>query len=128
MSTDDLPDAPRPSPTGRPRRIPYVLAGLTALLLWGFASVADEVIGFQMPGAGMPDFNRMAMDIANCIQGAIPDGASGGQVMFAMVLLIATGAKANMPTESHDALIADVVGTMEDVFEGRIVTQFVKEH
>ena len=44
MSTDDLPDAPRPSPTGRPRRIPYVLAGLTALLLWGFASVADEVI------------------------------------------------------------------------------------
>jgi undecaprenyl-diphosphatase len=44
LSTDDLPDAPRPSPTGRPRRIPYVLAGLTALLLWGFASVADEVI------------------------------------------------------------------------------------
>lgn len=30
--------------TGRRRRIPYVLAGLTALLLWGFASVADEVI------------------------------------------------------------------------------------
>ena len=28
----------------QPRRIPYVLAGLTALLLWGFASVADEVI------------------------------------------------------------------------------------
>ncbi len=27
-------------------------------------AVADEVIGFQMPGAGMPDFNRMAMDIA----------------------------------------------------------------
>lgn len=32
------------SAPGRPRRIPYVLAGLTALLLWGFASVADEVI------------------------------------------------------------------------------------
>lgn len=28
----------------KPRRIPYLLAGLTALLLWGFASVADEVI------------------------------------------------------------------------------------
>lgn len=26
------------------RRIPYALAGLTVLLLWGFASVADEVI------------------------------------------------------------------------------------
>lgn len=33
-----------PPPAGRRRRIPYVLAGLTALLLWGFASVADEVI------------------------------------------------------------------------------------
>src|SRR5687768_3142526 len=31
------------SPT-QSRRIPYVLAGLTALLLWGFGSVADEVI------------------------------------------------------------------------------------
>src|SRR5687768_7162675 len=31
------------SPT-QPRRIPYVLAALTALLLWGFGSVADEVI------------------------------------------------------------------------------------
>jgi undecaprenyl-diphosphatase len=31
-------------PSSRPRRIPYVLAGLTALLLWGFALVADEVI------------------------------------------------------------------------------------
>lgn len=30
------------SPT--PRRFPYVLAGLTAILLWGFGSVADEVI------------------------------------------------------------------------------------
>lgn len=29
---------------GRPRRVPYVLAGLTALLCWGFAAVADEVI------------------------------------------------------------------------------------
>lgn len=33
-----------PARAGKPRRIPYVLAGLTALLLWGFASVADEVI------------------------------------------------------------------------------------
>ncbi len=28
-------------------------------------AVADEVINFQMPGAGMPNFNRMAMQIAN---------------------------------------------------------------
>ncbi|CAN5569127.1 acyl-ACP desaturase [soil metagenome] len=28
-------------------------------------AVADEVIGFQMPGAGMPNFNRLAMQIAN---------------------------------------------------------------
>lgn len=27
-------------------------------------AVADEVMGFQMPGQGMPDFNRMAIDIA----------------------------------------------------------------
>ncbi|MGI9018241.1 MAG: acyl-ACP desaturase [Euzebya sp.] len=27
-------------------------------------AVADEVIGFQMPGQGMPDFNRMAIQIA----------------------------------------------------------------
>ncbi|WP_370326836.1 acyl-ACP desaturase [Euzebya sp.] len=27
-------------------------------------AVADEVMGFQMPGAGMPDFNRMAIEIA----------------------------------------------------------------
>ncbi|WP_108665476.1 acyl-ACP desaturase [Euzebya rosea] len=27
-------------------------------------AIADEVIGFQMPGAGMPDYNRMAMQIA----------------------------------------------------------------
>lgn len=33
-----------PAQKAKPRRIPYVLAGLTALLLWGFASVADEVI------------------------------------------------------------------------------------
>ncbi len=33
-----------PAPQGRRRRIPYVLAGLTALLCWGFAAVADEVI------------------------------------------------------------------------------------
>ena len=33
-----------PAPAGKPRRIPYVLAGLTALLCWGFAAVADEVI------------------------------------------------------------------------------------
>lgn len=32
-----------PSPS-QPCRIPYILAGLTALLLWGFASVAEEVI------------------------------------------------------------------------------------
>lgn len=37
-------DAARPKLLSRPRRMPYVLAGLTALLLWGFASVADEVI------------------------------------------------------------------------------------
>lgn len=28
-------------------------------------AVADEVLAFQMPGAGMPDFNRMAIEIAN---------------------------------------------------------------
>lgn len=27
-------------------------------------AVADEVMGFQMPGAGMPDFNQMAIQIA----------------------------------------------------------------
>jgi undecaprenyl-diphosphatase len=30
--------------SARPRRLPYVFAGLTALLLWGFGFVADEVI------------------------------------------------------------------------------------
>lgn len=29
---------------GRPRRIPYFIAGLTAVLLWGFGMVADEVL------------------------------------------------------------------------------------
>ena len=33
--------ATSPTPS---RRVPYVLVGLTALLLWGFGSVADEVI------------------------------------------------------------------------------------
>ena len=28
-------------------------------------AVVDEVLGFQMPGAGMPDFNRLAIEIAN---------------------------------------------------------------
>ncbi|CAN5432602.1 acyl-ACP desaturase [soil metagenome] len=27
-------------------------------------AIADEVIGFQMPGQGMPDFNRLAIEIA----------------------------------------------------------------
>lgn len=44
MSDDEVTDAVRPKLLGRPRRMPYVLAGLTALLLWGFASVADEVL------------------------------------------------------------------------------------
>ncbi len=44
MSDDEVTDAVRPKLLGRPRRMPYVLAGLTALLLWGFASVSDEVI------------------------------------------------------------------------------------
>lgn len=41
--SDDLPKAGT-LPAARPRRIPYLLAGLTALLCWGFAAVADEVI------------------------------------------------------------------------------------
>jgi undecaprenyl-diphosphatase len=44
LSDDEVTDAVRPKLLGRPRRMPYVLAGLTALLLWGFASVSDEVI------------------------------------------------------------------------------------
>ena len=69
-----------------------------------------------------------AMAIANCIQGAIPKGSTGGQVMFAMTLLIATGAMHGMPPEDREGAISEVIQTMQDVFEGRIVTAFQREH
>lgn len=69
-----------------------------------------------------------AIAIANCIQAAIPKDSNGGQVMFALSLLIGVGAKENMPPEDRDGVAAEVIQTMEDVYAGRIVVAFRKEH
>jgi undecaprenyl-diphosphatase len=42
VTQHDTPPAPALTPKQK-RRIPYVMAGMTALLLWGFVAVADEV-------------------------------------------------------------------------------------
>jgi hypothetical protein len=69
-----------------------------------------------------------AMAIANCIQGAIPKDSNGGQVMWAMAVLIAVGAKGNMHPDDFQGVMDEVCEAMTDVFEGRVVMKFVKEH
>ena len=71
---------------------------------------------------------QSAIAIANAIQGVIPEGSNGGQVMAAMTMLMGHAMREYMPPHEHDNVKEHIMATIDDVLEGRIVLRTIKEH
>lgn len=101
------------------RRVPYILAGITAVLLWGFASVADEVLEgdtltldnliiswFREPGQPNELWGP------TWVQEAVRDLTSLGSITILSIVIVATVAFLVFSRKTRSALfvLASVIG------------------
>lgn len=71
---------------------------------------------------------KSAIDVANCIQGAIPAGKNGGEVMAAMAMLIAVNMRDHVPVEHQESVLAEIAEMIDNILAGRIDVRFVSHN
>ena len=67
---------------------------------------------------------KSMIDVANCIQGAIPEGKNGGEVIAAMTMLIAVNVRDHVPVEHQENVLAEMTEMIDGILAGRIDARF----